>query len=188
MRDLEDGEHEAQSWLYRSAARNIRDGACYRIGSALEPNAGHLIDDIFLSGFDHLGGFAVLLLIPHMLAHPGKALSDYLRLLSDTEEGHLIRDWGVWARAVWNRSLYIAETITFLQSKTGRDPGQKWRRGKITRRQHYLVMEIARSLEIVEPSFPNRGDAFEWIKRQGGNPRFLTPPTQPPLPMIQETP
>ena len=184
--ELQEAEHEAQSWLHRRAARNIRDRHCYRIGAALEPNDGHLIDDVFLAGFDHLGAFAVLFLVPHMLAAPGRAFSDYLRLLSDTEEGHLIRDWGVWARAVWNRALYIDETVTFLQSKTGSDPKEKWRRGRVTRRQHYLIIEIARWLKIPEPTFKTRGEAFEWIKIKGGNPRFHTVPPQPPLPTIPE--
>lgn len=71
-------------------------------------------------------------------------------------------------------------------SKKGTDPKQSWRSETVTGPQHYIIGEIERCLSLTAPAFGNRGQAFEWIKEQGGNPRFLTPPSPPPLPRLME--
>ena len=118
--------------------------------------------------------------------HPHESLSGLLRILFDSEAGACIRAWGSWSRLTWLRQLYINETATFLRSKKGRDPMQSWRHDKVTVNQKHLVREIARALGIAEPKFRKRGSAFEWLKEQGGNPRFWTPPTMPALPALPE--
>ncbi|MBA4751528.1 MAG: hypothetical protein H2055_04795 [Sphingopyxis sp.] len=186
IEDLTDAIREAETYLHRRAAYNARDRACYRTGSALEPNRGHLLDDIALAGFDHLGAFGLLLLVDIARHHPHESLSGLLRILFDSEAGACIRAWGSWSRLTWLRQLYINETATFLRSKKGRDPMQSWRHDKVTVNQKHLVREIARALGIAEPKFRKRGSAFEWLKEQGGNPRFWTPPTMPALPALPE--
>ena len=186
IEDLTDAIREAETYLHRRAAYNARDRACYRTGGALEPNDGHLLDDIALAGFDHLGAFGLLLLVDVAQHHPGESLSGLLRILFESEAGACIRDWGSWSRLTWLRQLYINETVTFLSSKKGSDPAQRWRHDNVTLNQKHLVREIARTLRIAEPKFRKRGRAFGWLKEQGGNPRFWTPPPMPPLPKLPE--
>lgn len=186
IEDLTDAIREAETYLHRRAAYNARDRACYRTGSALEPNGGHLLDDIALAGFDHLGAFGLLLLVDIARHHPHESLSGMLRILFESEAGACIRAWGSWSRLTWLRQLYINETVTFLRSQKGSDPKQSWRHDKVTVNQKHLVREIARILGIAEPKFQKRGKAFEWLKEQGGNPRFWAPPTMPALPALPE--
>lgn len=182
--DLDEALREARTWAHRRAARSERDRGCYRVGAALEPNDGHLIDDLFITGLDHLGAFGVALLTNIALQHPGESLSGLLRNLLASPVGNLIREWGVWGRRTWLRNLYWQETVDFLTSKKGMDPRQRWRDEQVTAQQAYLAGEIGRWLKLAVPNFANRGEAFEWIRRKGGNPRFLEPPTKPPLPSI----
>lgn len=184
MQELDQLTREASTYLHRKAAYHARDRACYRIGSALEPNGGHELDDVALAGLDHLGAFGLLLILPVALINPGESLSGLLRLLFASEVGRQIREWGVWSRLTWLRALYLQETVSFLLSKKGMDPAQRWRKEKPTERQKYLAREISRALNIEEPSFDLRGEAFEWLKEQGGNPRFRGPPPIPPLPVL----
>lgn len=186
IEDLTDAIREAETYLHRRAAYNARDRACYRTGSALEPNGGHLLDDIALAGLDHLGAFGLLLVVDVAQHHPHESLSGLLRILFESEAGACIRTWGSWSRLTWLRQLYISETVTFLNSKKGRDPHQHWRHDNVTLNQKHLVREIARILGIAEPKFKKRGRAFEWLKEQGGNPRFWTPPPMPTLPKFPE--
>lgn len=186
IEDLTDAIREAETYLHRRAAYNARDRACYRIGSALEPNDGHLLDDIALAGFDHLGAFGIPLLIDIAQHHPRESLSGLLRILFESETGACIRAWGSWSRLTWLRQLYINETVTFLNSKKGSDPAQRWRHDNVTLNQKHLVREIARILGVAEPKFKKRGRAFEWLKKQGGNPRFWAPPPMPTLPQLPE--
>jgi hypothetical protein len=184
MQELDAAIRETQTYLHRKAAYLARDRACYRTGSALEPNDGHLLDDVALAGFDHLGAFGLLLLIPIALANPSESISGLLRLLFASEAGACIREWGVWSRLTWLRNLYIKETVRFLLTRKGQDTKQRWRSERVTARQKHLIREISRALELLEPVFATRGDAFEWIKGHGGNPRFHTPPPTPALPPI----
>jgi hypothetical protein len=182
--ELEELIREAETSIYRSAARIERDRGCYRVGAAFEPNKGHRLDDIFLTGVDHLGSIGVALLAETALAHPGESLSGLLRILSATEQGDNVREWGVWGRGTWNRKLYLWETEGFFRTKKGSDPKQKWRGETVTRRQLYLIGEICRCLVVLEPKPSNRGEAYEWIKANGGNPRFSNPPPVPALPKL----
>jgi len=187
IEDLTDATREAETYLHRRAAYNARDRGCYRTGSALEPNNGHLLDDIALAGFDHLGAFGLLLLVDIAQHHPGESLSGLLRILFGSEAGACIRAWGSWSRLTWLRQLYINETVTFISTKKGSDPAQRWRQDNVTLNQKHLVREIARILGIAEPKFKKRGRAFEWLKEQGGNPRFWTTPPMPALPQLPDS-
>lgn len=183
MDGLEERIREAETWLHRRAAHSERDRGCYRTGAALEPTGGHMLDDIALTGLDHLGAYGLLFLVQTALDHPGESLSGMMRILFASDTGSRIREWGGWSRGIWNRQFYIEETVTFLTSKKGMDPKQRWRREKkVTARQRYLADEIARCLDISVPDFPTRGDAFEWIRDHGGNPRFHQEPARPGLP------
>ncbi len=173
---------ESQTWQHRRAAHSERDRGCYRAGAALEPHGGHLLDDVTLSGLDHLGAVGVALLVQVAVEHPGLSLSELVGQLFRSTHGELVRRWGEWCRWHWLRELVHEETKAFLTTKAGRDPKARWRSASVTARQSYLILELARVLEIMAPEFQTRGEAFDWIYGQGGNPRFQTPPPTPPLP------
>jgi hypothetical protein len=106
---------EADAWIHRAAARKERDRGCYRTGAALEMNEGHLLPDISLTGADHLGPFTALMIAQVALAHPTEtSLSGLLRVLFAGEHGSIFHEWGAWRRAMWNRELYLDQTVTFL--------------------------------------------------------------------------
>lgn len=187
QQDLSEAKHEAQSWRMRRAARNERDKGCYQTGAALEPNKGHLIDPVFLSGLDHLGRHGLVLLLKTAVDHPEEtSLSGLMHRLSYTAAGTVVREWGEWSRRVWLAGLYWDQTVAFLQSKKGSDPKEAWRKEPLTAEQAYLAGEIGRICRQEVPPFPTRGDAFEWIKERGGNPRFRVLPLKPLLPTLQE--
>lgn len=181
---LDEEIREAESWSMRRAARHERDRACYRAGAAFSPSGGPDFDDIALCGMDHLGAHGVLLLAETALRHPELPLSALLRHLFQSEAGAAIRAWGVWRRWHWLADFYRAETEAFLASKKGRDPRQRWRREKVTVNQEHLIREISRYLQIVRPTFIDRGAAFDWIRDAGGNPRFRDAPACPPRPVL----
>ncbi len=182
MQTLDELVREAETYLHRRAAHGERDRGCYRVGAALEPCGGHLLDDVALSGLDHLGAFGLLLLVQVALANPGQTLSELMGILFTSEAGEEIRAWGVWSRGVWLRNLYVEETVNFLLTKKAQDPAQRWRKDKVTARQQHLLRELSRALDINVPGLANRGEAFDWIKANGGNPRFREPPPMPALP------
>src|SRR5690606_31233929 len=167
----------------RRAANSARDRGCYRIGAALEPYEGHLLDDIALSGLDHLGAVGLVLLVDIAVRSPDLSLSQLLDRLFRSNHGEVIRKWGEWSRWHWLSELVNRETNVFLASEKGRDPRQRWRSEEPTLNQEYLLLEIARIGGLIAPKLSTRGDAFEWIRDQGGNPRFRNPPPSPPLPI-----
>lgn len=180
--ELERLEREAQTWLHRVASYKERDCAIYRTGAAFEPRGGHLLDDIQLSGLDALGMHGLLAFVEVWLDQPSSSLSEGMLNLFASRYGALVREWGIWARRMWNAALYVAEVEEFLQSKMGRDLKARWRTRPVTRRQVYLIEEIARQKQLLVPVFANRGEAFDWIGGQGGNPRYWEQPVMPPLP------
>lgn len=179
---LDDLIRDAETWLHRRAAWNNRDRALYRTGAAFEPTGGHLLDDVQLSGLDALGARGVLLLAEVAANHPGLPLSGIISILFASPHGPLITQWGRWSRFHWLSALHRAETEEFLQTKAGRDPKAAWRTRPVTKRQAFLAQEMVRALNVPPPEFRNRGEAFDWIYRQGGNPRFWEPPPAPELP------
>ena len=173
---------EFENWQHRRAAHSARDRGCYRTGAALEPYGGHLLDDVALSGLDHLGAVGLVLLVQIAVDYPGLSLSELLTKLFQSPHGTMVRQWGEWSRWHWLRALAHQETVAFLATKKGRDPKARWRNEEVTARQSYLILELARVLEIMAPEFATRGDAFDWIRAEDGNPRFHTAPPVPPLP------
>jgi hypothetical protein len=173
---------ESETWLHRRASYIERDKGCYRTGAALEPVGGHRLDDIQLSGLDALGGVGVKILAETAVSNPGLSLSELLATLFAGPAGTALQAWGAWSRWHWLSALYRHETEEFLASKKGLDPRQRWRQQRPTARQTYIIEQIARLLNEPVPSFDTRGAAFEYIREQGGNPRFAREPARPALP------
>lgn len=84
-----------------------------------------------------------------------------------------------WVRWNWLCELYVAETATFLESPAGRDPKARWRGKAPTAEQTYIAAQICLDLQLEPRSFATRGEAFDWIQEQGGNPRFWVEPSKP---------
>lgn len=179
---LDDEIREAQTWAFRRAAYHERDRRCYRVGAAFEPGGGLDLDDVALTGLDCLGLRGVLLIATTAEHHPTLPLNGLLKKLFASEAGEQIRAWGMWRRWHWLSDLYRAETEAFLNSKKGKDPNARWRSEKPTAAQEHIIREASRLLQIERPEFTRRGDAFEWIKAAGGNPRFRDAPPLPALP------
>lgn len=169
---------EARAHEHRRAHYIARDKATYRLGGAFEPVGGLDLDAIQLGGFLAAGLGAVVLLANAARDHPDADIVTLLRTVFNSKHGRALRAIGVYRRWTWLQHLYERETTTFLQSKKGRDPKARWRAEKPTTNQKYLAAEIGRLLQIVTPRFENRGAAFDWIRSEGGNPRFWqAPPT-----------
>lgn len=177
--ELEKLIHDAAAREHRRAAFNARDKACYRLGGAFEPVDGLGLDPTMLAGFLALGSIALLLLVQVALKQPDASIAVLLSRLSRSPAGRLVRAHGVWVRWRWLQRLYVEETAAFLQSKKGRDPKARWRTEKVTANQAYLIEQICLLLELEGRRFADRGDAFEWIKSHGGNPRFTQEPKKP---------
>ena len=173
--------HDAEAREHRRAEFNARDKACYRLGGAFEPVGGLCLDPVALSGFLALGSVAVLLLAQVALALPDEPVADNLARLFRSPAGRVVRAHGVWVRWRWLRELYLEETERFLRSKKGRDPKARWRAEQPTSNQTYLIAEICLDLELELQRFATRGQAFDWIRGHGGNPRFTREPARPDL-------
>lgn len=174
--DLELLIREAQTREYRRAENSARDRACYRLGGAFEPIGALKLDDVQLTGFLALGTLGVLLLAKEAVSHPTLSVADLLAALFRSPAGRVIRAHGIRLRWEWLQQLYLEETERFEQSRKGRDPEARWRYEKVTVNQTYLVGQISHLLQIEPPMLRNRGAAFDWIKFNGGNPRFVDGP------------
>ena len=184
---LDDAIREATMWSSRRAASHARDRSCYRLGAAFEPAGGLAIDDLALSGVDALGAHGVALLAAQALVSPGVAsLSDLILGISRGKAGRCLRAWGVWARFNWLKALYEREVTEFESSPAGRDKARSWRRKPVKAEQAYLILELARYLQLEPPEPRNRGAAHDWLLEQGGNPRFMAPLERPPLPTLSD--
>lgn len=178
--------HEAQAREHRRAAFNQRDKACYRLGGAFEPTGGLDLDPVALSGLLSLDLTAVVLLAQHAIEQPNLSFVELIGRLFRSPSGRVVRDHGAWERWNWLRNLYVKETETFFASRKGRDPKARWRKEKPSVDQRYLVEEICLDLQLEHRSFANRGEAHDWIKKQGGNPRFTREPARPDLTRLAE--
>lgn len=179
--------HDAQAREHRRAAFNARDASCYRLGSAFEPQGGLDLDPVALTGWLALGVTGILLLNRIILATPSDPSTvNHLKTLFRSPAGLGIRAWGVWSRWCWLKSLYLQETELFLASPAGQDPKAGWRRKAPTAKQTYLIAQICTDLQKDGQTFATRGEAFDWIREQGGNPKFKVEPAKPDLAELAE--
>ncbi|MFW2830991.1 hypothetical protein [Sphingomonas sp. ID0503] len=170
--------HDAEAREHRRAAFDARDAACYRLGSAFEPFDALDLDPVALVGWLETQAVGVALLAQHVLAAPGASITECLRTLFASPVGRQLRAIGVWKRWRWLHALYDAEVSAFLASNAGRRP-ERWKPKPPTPRQRYLCATIAELLQKEPPTFSTRAAAFEWLREQGGNPRFTTEPVRP---------
>jgi hypothetical protein len=79
-----------------------------------------------------------------------------------------------------NQALYLATVQSFIDNGKADDPNASWRSRYPTSDQLDLIETISLLDWVEPPGRPTRGEAFDWIRREGGNPRFREPPRRPP--------
>lgn len=150
-----------------------RDNLVYYLGFAFEVNRALDLDSL---------AFAGLLSLPSEifsgLLQGKKASARLVDTFRDVLSHRVVNEWarakGAWLQ--WKRleAIYRSEVEDFRNSDAFHRPG--WRRKTITRNQYYLIGEIHRILGIAVPPLATRGQAYDVIALNGGNPRFLTEP------------
>ena len=155
-----------------------RDNLVYYLGFAFEANHALDLDSLAITGLLSLPMEAFAAIFQGEDEELPPLLTDYLRYAL---EQPAVLEWarakGTWLQ--WRRLevLYREAVDDFLNSNAFHRPG--WRKRTITRAQHYLIGEICRLSDLKIPALATRGQAFEFIRRHGGNPRFWI---EPPIP------
>jgi hypothetical protein len=169
-----------------------RDQMVYRAGSAMEAVDGLDIPD------DALVGFWVTpealewlirkasdrILLPVGAEADLRPIDLFKAVLQDPTTRRFLIEVGVYTRFQRDRAIYRNSVAAFEASPAAE--GGAWRHKRPTDGQLYLIDRILRATEAlgtpVESPLPcSRGAAHDWLKRQGGNPRFWNPP-EPPVP------
>jgi hypothetical protein len=154
-----------------------RDNLTYYLGFAFDVNDALNLDSLALTGLLSLPWEAFTSTFEGGAGKPVR-LIDGLRLaLVQPAVIEWARAQGVWLQ--WKRleAIYREAVEDFRNSDAFRQPG--WRRKRVTRAQHYLIGEIHRILGVPVPALATRGQAYDFIAANGGNPRFLTAPPVP---------
>ncbi len=181
---------EQLSELRRNARRHVcknadrkpsDDEIKYRLGSVLHVLGASAADPVALLGLLYHTDVALGWLARARGASGAPPLFDLIAdVFGDPERLDWCRRWGMaisWERS---RALYQAEVESFLASGKADDPRARWRKKPATANQIYLIAQICELRSVPAPPALNRGEAFDWIRREGGNPRYWAPPHGPP--------
>jgi hypothetical protein len=154
-----------------------RDNLKYYLGFAFEVNDALDVDSQALTGLLSLPWEAFEAGLAEDIRKPGRVIDGLRLALLQPAVLEWARAQGVWLQ--WKRLevIYRQEVEDFRNSEAFQRKG--WRRKAITRPQHYLIGEIHRILGVSVPPLATRGQAYEFIAANGGNPRFLTEPPVP---------
>lgn len=155
-----------------------RDNLVYYLGAAFEVNRALDLDSFALTGLLALQLNEFEELAYSNEANPPAKLIDAIRhVLAMPPVLAWARAQGIWMQ--WKRleKIYRSEVDDFRKSDAFLD--KKWRRKGISPAQHYIIGEIERLTGVSRPVLTNRGEAWEYIAAQGGNPRFLNAPPIP---------
>ena len=146
----------------------------YRLGSVFAMLACDLgdLDDLAILGLFADASVALPLLNEAARSSGGSLVDLIVAILSDANISAPFREQGALLRWEWHRHLYHAEVDAFSQSGAALNPRAAWRRKPPTSRQLYLISEAIRAFELDPPTVTNRGEAYEWLRQIGGNPRF----------------
>jgi len=159
--------------------RRNRDAARYTLGGSLSMLGFERLDTIALTGL--LGNPAQMLAwLAEAQTEIGDApLADLVdRVFDDSARFDWCRQWGVHLGWLHGAALYDAAVTSFIISgRTG--PKERWRRDEITDDQANLILRICVWRQIPEPALATRGEAFDWIYEQGGNPNWWAVPATP---------
>ncbi|MCW2365834.1 hypothetical protein M2333_001612 [Sphingobium sp. B11D3B] len=146
----------------------------YRLGSVFAMLVCDLgdLDDLAILGLFADASVPLPLLNEAALGSGGSLVDLIVAILSDANISAPFREQGALLRWQWHRDLYHAEVEAFSKSEASRNPRAAWRRKPPTSRQIYLISEAIRAFELDPPSVSTRGEAYEWLRKVGGNPRF----------------
>ncbi|MFN3727367.1 MAG: hypothetical protein ACK4SZ_13820 [Allosphingosinicella sp.] len=78
----------------------------------------------------------------------------------------------------YKKPIYDAAVTSFLESGRAGDD-ERWRSRDITDDQADIIQDICEAAGLSLPDLPTRGEAFEWIRKRGGNPSYWHEPQQP---------
>ncbi|MXP41879.1 hypothetical protein GRI75_09520 [Altererythrobacter soli] len=154
-----------------------RDNLKYHLGFAFEANEALNVDSLALTGLLSLPWEAFVACLGDDAPRPERLIDGLSLALLEPEVLEWARAQGVWLQWTRLEAIYREEVEDFRKSDAFHRSG--WRRKGITRPQRYLIGEIHRILGVPVPDLANRGQAYEFIAANGGNPRFLV---KPPLP------
>ncbi|MFK4004438.1 conjugal transfer protein TraD [Qipengyuania sp. NPDC077563] len=156
--------------------RRARDQHRYALGG--------LLVAVGLENVDFYALYGLLAHIDHLLVWSVEArsvmgMSSFAQIveqiLKDPIRAEGCSEWGKYLSWERMRALYAAEVTSFNQSKNA-SSHKRWRHGRITAKQHYLIAEICKIEGLPMPIITKKGAAFEWLKDKGGNPRFKDRP------------
>lgn len=152
----------------------------YRLGSifAVLDHNFEMLDDLALLGLISQASDALRLLAQFRCESDRTLMDPISRILKHPDHFPILRQRGAALRWEWNFELYQEEVAAFAQSKSARNPNAAWRRKSPTRRQIYLIGEVVRCFRVSPPALCTRGEAYEWLREHGGNPRFANPPVK----------
>jgi hypothetical protein len=164
----------------------------YRLGSAMEAvDALDIPDDAMVGFWDShkvLGWLNEAARDRVLLggeAEGARPIDLFRAVLADPARRQYLIEVGVYTRFQRDLAIYRADVEAFAMSKAAEDGA--WRKRPATGRQRYLIDRILRAQEAlgepVESPLPcSRGEAHDWIRQHGGNPRFWNPPAPPEAP------
>ncbi|MEO1968563.1 MAG: hypothetical protein ABGW87_07625 [Sphingomonadaceae bacterium] len=172
-------QRQARAKPKRRGGKGSIDAAKYQLGSVLTLCGFEGTDDLVLLGFLACGDRALQWMAEARLAFGPMTFAELVRAaLADPQRTAWCRKWGEYRRKVYKKAAYDQSVTSFLESgKTG--PRQRWRRAEITAEQHDIIEDICTALGRPKPTLSNRGQAFDWIFKNGGNPNFWVPPVEP---------
>lgn len=159
----------------RCDAEASLDNLKYYTGFAFEVNGALDLPSLALTGLLSMPADAFASLFEDELP---ATVVDLLRVaLARPDVLEWATQMGIWLQ--WKRAeaIYRAEVTDFKNSDAFH--GRTWRGRSVSPRQFYLIGEIKRILGVELPVTRNRGEAFDFIDRHGGNPRFLNEPAFP---------
>lgn len=185
-------EHEADranAWpMLRSSRAGSRDSRVYQLGAAIEVLDGLDIDPIRFLGFLAAGARSLEPMVDAAAAEPLGSVVDYMRAAIDSDAlAQYFRELGEYYYFNWSASIAQLETAEFNQLPLANDPTAHWRSKPPTPRQLYIVDRIcnvrtAKDPAYLRPKLKTRGDCYDFIARNNGNPRFWPTPDRPAYP------
>lgn len=186
--DARTAEQVTHAFGRRRADEPGRDQACYRLGSAFDVAGCRDLNEYLVLGLLKAGPIALQWLVEAALDEGGSVdLPTAMRaLLRDEARAGYLVDLGVWARWQWEKTVYCEAVDRF---EAGEKADRAWRDRPITSAQAYIIEEIVSANRTANPDFkppsmPTRGEAHDWIRQQGGNPRFANDRSPPEPPQV----
>jgi len=171
---------QARARSKRRGGPGSPDAEKYRLGSALTLLGFSGFDDVILLGLFASGDRGLKWISEARVDHGPLPFAQLVRIaIGDSRREQWCREWGDYHWKTYRKSLYEASVSDFEKSgRTGLR--ENWRVREVTRDQAYVINEICEAAKLDRPDLENRGAAFDWIQKQGGNPAYWTAPALPP--------